>query len=107
MKKIKKNIFIYIYINLEKESDKINMMDMSDNKESDEREQISKNYEVKVSDVIEDLKVGKLSSHKYVDNVETELDKINQVDIIDDKDSTKRYKISRNDEEKLTDVDKE
>ena len=60
-----------------------------------------------MSDVIEELKVGKLSSHYYVDNVETEPDKINQVDIIDDKDSTERYEISRNDEEKLTDVDKE
>ena len=44
---------------------------MSDNKDSDEREQTSKNYEVKLYDVIEDLKLGKLSSHKYVDNVET------------------------------------
>ena len=43
---------------------------MSDNKDSDEIERISKNYEVKVSDIVEDLKVGKLSSHKYVDNVE-------------------------------------
>ena len=31
---------------------------MSDNKDSDEREQISKNDEVKVSDIVEDLKVG-------------------------------------------------
>ena len=45
---------------------------MSDNIESEEREQINKNDEVKVSDVVEDLKLGKLSSHKYVDNVETE-----------------------------------
>ena len=82
-------------------------MDMSDNKDSYEREEIGNNYEVKVSDVIEELKVGKLSSHYYVDNVETEPDKINQVDIIDDKDSTLRYKISRNYEEKLTDVDEE
>ena len=37
---------------------------MSDDKESDERDQISKNEEVKVSDVIEDLKLRKLSSHK-------------------------------------------
>ena len=46
-------------------------MYMSDNKDSDEREQIGKNDGKKVSDVIEDLKVGKLSSHIYVDNVET------------------------------------
>ena len=37
---------------LDKEYDEINSMDMSDNKHSDEREHISKNYEVKVSDVI-------------------------------------------------------
>ena len=45
---------------------------MSDNMYFDEREQINKNDEVKVSDIVENLKVGKLSSHKYVDNVETE-----------------------------------
>ena len=44
---------------------------MSDNEDSDEREQISTNDELKVSDVIEDLKLGKLSLQKYVDNVET------------------------------------
>ena len=32
-------------------------------------------------------KVGKLSSHKYVDNVDTESDKRNQVNMSDDKDS--------------------
>ena len=53
-----------IYIYLEKESDEINPMDMSDNKKYDEREQISKNDEVKVSDVIENLKLVKLSLHK-------------------------------------------
>ena len=48
---------------------------MSDNMDSDEREQINKKYEVKVSDIVEYFKVGKLSLHKYVDNVETESDK--------------------------------
>ena len=43
---------------------------MSDDKDSDERDQISKNDEVKMSNVIEDLKLGKLSSHKNLDNVE-------------------------------------
>ena len=39
---------------------------MSYDKESDERDQISKNEAVKVSDVIEHLKLVKLSSHnKY------------------------------------------
>ena len=44
---------------------------MSDNKEYDERGQMSKNDEVTVSDTVEDLKVGKPSSHKYVGNVDT------------------------------------
>ena len=47
---------------------------MSDNMDSEEREHISKNDEVKVSDIWENLKVGKLSSHKYVENVETKSD---------------------------------
>ena len=60
---------------------------MSDNKDYEERGQISKNDEVKVSDTVEDLKVGKPSLHKYVDNVETESDKINLVDMSDERDS--------------------
>ena len=71
------------YIYLEKESDEINPMDISYNKDSDEREQISKNDEVKLSGNIEDLKVGKLSSHKYVDNVGIESNKRNMVDMSD------------------------
>ena len=63
-------------------------MDVIENKESNKREQISKNDEVNVSDGIEDLKVGKSSLHSYVDNIETESDKRNLVDISDDKDST-------------------
>ena len=58
---------------------------------------MSKNDEVKVSDIIEDLKVGKSSSHKYLDNVRTESDKINQVDMSDDKDYSEIYEISKND----------
>ena len=55
---------------LEKESDKINQMDMSDDKESDEREHISKNDEEKVTEDIEVLKLGKLSLQKNIDNIE-------------------------------------
>ena len=73
----------------------MNLVNMSDNKDSDEREQISKNYELKLSDIIEDLKVGKSSLHIYVDNVETESDKRNQVDMSDDKDSDERDEISK------------
>ena len=78
---------------------------MSENKYSDERYQKSKNEEEMVSDIVEYLKVGKLSSHKYVDNVETESDKRNQVDMSDDKESAGRDRISKNDEETLTDVE--
>ena len=78
---------------------------MSDNKDSDEREQKSKNYEVKVSDIVEDFKVGKLSFHKYVDNVETEFDKINLMDMSDERESAEIDEISENDEGTLTGVD--
>ena len=43
---------------------------MRDDKESDEIDQISKNYEEKVTEDIEVLKLVKLSSHKYIDNIE-------------------------------------
>ena len=80
---------------------------MSDNKDSDEREKISKNDEVKVSDFIEDLKLGKLSLQKNLDNVEKESDKTPLVDISDDKDSSEGDQISKNDEETFTDFDEE
>ena len=60
-----------------------------------------------MSDIVEDLKVGKSSLHKYVDNVETEYDKRNLVDMSDEKDSVERDEISKNVEETLTDVDEE
>ena len=43
---------------------------MSDDKEYDERDQISKNNEEKVTDNIEVFKLGKLSSKKNDDNIE-------------------------------------
>ena len=45
-------------------------MDMSDDKESDEGYHISKNDEEKVTEDIEVLKLGKLSSQKNIDNIE-------------------------------------
>ena len=80
---------------------------MSDDKDSDERDHISKNNEVKVSDVIEDLKIGKLSLHENLDNVDKYSNKRNWIDMSDDKDSAERDQISKNDEETLTDVDEE
>ena len=66
-----KNIYIY----LKETSDKTTSKDMSDSMDSNEWEQINKKYEVKMCDIVENLKVGKLGLHKYVDNVETESDK--------------------------------
>ena len=51
--------------------------------------------------------MGKLSSHKYVDNVETESDKRNLVDMSYEKDSVEIYEISKNYDVKLNDVDEE
>ena len=48
-----------------------------------------------MSDIVEDFKVGKLSSHKYVNNVETESDRRNLVEISDEKDSIERDDISK------------
>ena len=62
-------------------------MDMSDDKDSDEWYQISKNDEEKATDVIEVLKLGKLSLQKNIDNAEKYPDKRNRMDMIDDKDS--------------------
>ena len=45
-------------------------MDISDKKDSDEIYQISKNDEETVTDVVEVLKLVKLSSNKNMDNAE-------------------------------------
>ena len=68
---------------------------MGDNMDSDKREQINKNNKVKVSDIVKDLKLGKSSSHKNVDNVETESEK-NLVYISVEKDSVVRDYIHEN-----------
>ena len=68
---------------------------------------MSKNDEVKLSDVIEYMKLGNLSPHKNLDNVEKESDKINHVDMSDDKDYTERDEIIKYYEGTLTDVDEE
>ena len=45
-------------------------MDTSDENYSDERDQISKNHEEKVTEDIEVLKMGNLSSKKNIDHIE-------------------------------------
>ena len=90
--------------NIDKDYDESNWMYMSDDKDSDERYQISKNNEEKVSDVIEVLKLGKLSTQKNIDNVQKESDENNWMDMSDDKKYDKRDQISTNDEIIVADV---
>ena len=73
---------------------------MSDDKKSDERDQISKNYEEKVTEDIEILKLVKLSLQKNIDNIEKYSDGNNQMDMSDNKDSDERDQISKNHEKK-------
>ena len=73
-----------IYIdNVDKSYDEINRIYMSDDKDSDERDQIVENDKDRLTDDLEVLKLGKLSSQKYIDNIEKESDKSNQIYIID------------------------
>ena len=60
-----------------------------------------------MSDIVEDLIAGKLSSPKYVENVETEYGKTNLVNMGDEKESVERDDINKNDYVTLTDVDEE
>ena len=60
-----------------------------------------------MSDILEDFKVVKMGSHKYVDNVETESEKKNLVDISDENDYVERDDINKNYDVTLTDVDEE
>ena len=50
---------------------------MSDDKEYDKIDQMSKNYEERVTEDIEVLKLGKLSLQKSIDNIEKNLMKEN------------------------------
>ena len=58
---------------------------MSDDKDSDEIDQIYKNDEERVTNDIEILKLGKFGSQKNMDNIEKESDERNWMDMIDDK----------------------
>ena len=61
-------------------------------------------YTIKKTEDTEVLKLGKLSSHKNIDSIEKYFYEGNCMDMSDDKDSYERYQISKNDEEKVTDV---
>ena len=56
--------------NIEKEDDERNRIEMSDDKDSDERYPINKNDEEKVTEDTEVLKLEKLSSQKNIDNID-------------------------------------
>ena len=83
--------------NNDKQSDERYQNNIIDDKESDERYQISKNDQKKMTEDIEILKLQKLTSEKR-NYLEKKSDKINIMDISDDKDSDKRDQISKNDE---------
>ena len=56
--------------NIEKYYDEKNQMGTSNDKEYDKRYQIGKIENKKVTEDIQVLKLGKLSSQKYIDNIE-------------------------------------
>ena len=58
---------------------------MSDDKDSDEIDQIGENDEDRLTGDVEVLKLVKSSSQKNIDNIKKESDKSNQIDIVDDK----------------------
>ena len=75
---------------------------MSDDKKSDERDQISKNYEEKVTEDIEVLKLGKLSLQKNIYNIEKYYDESNWMNMNDGKESDEINHIIKNNEETVT-----
>ena len=56
---------------------------MIDDKESDEQNQIYENYEDRLTDNIEVLKLGTLSSKRDIYNIEKEYDERNRIYMID------------------------
>ena len=56
-----------------------------------------------MTDDIEFLKPVELSSKIYIDNIDTEYDERNWIDMIDNKETGERDHIGENDEERLTD----
>ena len=63
---------------------------MIDEKESDVRYHMDKNYEERVTNDIEVFKLGKFGSQKNTDNVKKEYYERNKMDMIDDEESDER-----------------
>ena len=76
---------------------------MIDDKEYDERDQIGENDEDRLNDDIEVLKLGKLSSKRYIDNIDKWSDEINRIDMIYNQESDERDQVGENDKYILTD----
>ena len=60
---------------------------MIDDKESDEIDQMVENDESRLTDDMEILKLGKLSSQKNIENIGKEYDERNRIDMVGDKES--------------------
>ena len=88
--------------NIEIETAERKKMDMSDDKESDGWDQISKNDGEIVTDDIEVLKMEKLGSKENDDNIEEKHNERNRMDTSDGKESDESYQIYKNDEERVT-----
>ena len=71
-------------------------MNMSDDKEPDERDQIGEKKEERVTDDIEWFKLGKLSSKKNIDNIEKYYDESNCMDMSDNRESDERDHMDKN-----------
>ena len=97
--KLRKFISMIDIENITKQSYESNQIDISDDKDSDERDQIGENDEDRLTDHMEVLEQGKLSSQKNIDNIEKWYDESNRIDIIDDKDSNERYQIGENEKD--------
>ena len=65
----------------------IGYTDMSHEKDSDERYQMDKNDEERVTNDTEVFKLGKFSSQKNTDNVAKKYHERNKMDMIDDEES--------------------
>ena len=89
--------------NIDKQSDERNQIKIINDKDSDVRDQVGRNKEESLNTDKEFLNMIKLSSKRYIDNIDKQSDERNQIDISNDKDSDKRDHMGKNDEERVTD----
>ena len=77
-------------------------MDISDEKDSDERDQKSKNDEERSTEYIKVYKLGTWVQIKIMITLRNNLMQLNCMNMSDDKESDERYQIDKNDEERVT-----